>query len=248
MIENNLVGQIALVTGGTRGIGRSVVENLLKAGASVIMTGTSPNYNVSGFKLTGDQYLSYKQLDFSSQESIEKFLMGLDDIDKIHILVNNAGINRVDQNIDTSTTDFDAILDVNLKGPYILTREVSRKMITQNYGRIVNISSLWSVVSRKGRSIYSTSKWGLVGLTKVLSIELAQYNILVNAISPGFTLTELTQNTNTAEELIDLAAAIPLQRLAEPWEIANWVSLLAGPVNTYISGQNIVIDGGYSNV
>ena len=117
-----------------------------------------------------------------------------------------------------------------------------------NYGRVVNIASIWSVVSRSGRTSYSVSKHALVGLTKSLSAEYASRNVLINTISPGFTLTELTKSTNTQEELNIIKDAIPMGRLANPIEIANAVIFLCSDYNTYLTGQNIVVDGGYTNV
>jgi 3-oxoacyl-[acyl-carrier protein] reductase len=121
-------------------------------------------------------------------------------------------------------------------------------MKAKGYGRIVNITSIWSVVSRSGRSLYSLTKWGIIGLTKTLSIELAENNILVNSVAPGFTKTDLTESTNSKEELKTINSQIPMKRMAEPIEIANLVAFLSSNLNTYITGQNIVIDGGYTNV
>ena len=248
MLRIDLKGQTALVTGGTRGIGKSIADAFLKGGASVIITGTQESFDLSSQDLAAGQSIRYIPLDFSNSSSLNAFLANLKDMNKIDILVNNAGINKISLNVNSVTEDYESVMDVNLKGPYILAREVSKKMIVQESGRIVNISSIWSVVSRSGRSIYGISKWGLVGLTKTLAVELANYGILVNAISPGFTMTELTRNTNTEAELNKIAEAIPLQRLAHPEEIANFVLFLASPLNSYMTGQNIVIDGGYSSV
>ena len=121
-------------------------------------------------------------------------------------------------------------------------------MKTNKYGRIINISSIWSSVTRSGRSLYSTTKCGLVGLTKTLSVELASYDILVNAVGPGFTLTELTMSTNTPVEIAKMSDIIPIKRFAKPAEIANLVLFLGSDLNTYITGQNMIIDGGYTNV
>jgi 3-oxoacyl-[acyl-carrier protein] reductase len=121
-------------------------------------------------------------------------------------------------------------------------------MNENGFGRIVNITSIWSVISRPGRTLYSLTKWGIVGLTKTLSTELADKNILVNSVAPGFTKTELTESTNTLEERNTIKSLIPVRRFADPIEIANLVLFLSSDLNTYITGQNIVIDGGYTNV
>ena len=246
-VKLELNDKTVLVTGGTRGIGKSIVDIFLNAGANLLVTGTKKdeieilNKNKKSLKIT------YLYLDFSSDESVNYFITQVIPKYNINILINNAGINKIDINTDTTDKDYDLLNDVNLKGPYILAREVSKKMKLNAFGRIVNITSIWSVVSKSGRSLYSLTKWGIVGLTKTLSIELAQYNILVNSVAPGFTKTDLTESTNSLEELDKINLLIPMKRLAEPIEIANLVLFLCSNLNTYITGQNIVIDGGYTN-
>lgn len=227
-----------LVTGGTRGIGKAIAEEFSLQGASVTITGTGNNYK-------GE--FNYRALDLLDNSSIDKFLIWAS-LQTIDVLINNAGINKVLANTETNNTDFDNLINVNLKGPYILCREISKSMKNNGYGRIVNISSIWSSITRPKRSLYSTSKAGLVGLTKTLAVELAKYGVLVNSVAPGFTMTELTKNTNTKEELENLAKAIPIERLAKPNEIANLVLFLSSDKNTYLTGQNIIIDGGYTIV
>ena len=192
--------------------------------------------------------ISYVQADFSSPESIVEFLDYLDSVEKIDVCINNAGVNKVSSFTETNDADYNWIMDVNLKAPYTISKAVGKKMIACNYGRIVNIASIWSVITRHSRSLYTMSKWGLVGLTKTLSVEWAPYNILVNAVSPGFTMTELTKKTNTPRELHEIADMVPLKRLAEPDEIANVVAFLCSDLNTYLTGQNIIVDGGFTNV
>jgi len=231
-------GKHILVTGGTRGIGKAIAQEFLLQGATVTITGTSKNYK-------GD--FNYRELDLLDENSVKQFLIWLS-LQTIDVLINNAGINKVSANTDTKNSDFDSLFNVNLKGPYILCREVSKTMKKNSYGRIVNISSIWSTITRSKRSLYSASKFGLVGLTKTLAVELAKYNVLVNSVAPGFTITELTKNTNSKEELENLAQAIPIGRLANPKEIANLVLFLSSDKNTYLTGQNIIIDGGYTIV
>ena len=196
----------------------------------------------------GFKNIHYKRVDFLQKESVSKFLEWINNQEKIDILVNNAGINKVDKNIDSKTSDFENLIDVNLKGPYLFCREVSSIMKKNKYGKIVNISSIWGSITRPGRSLYSASKFGLVGLTKTLAVELAQDGILVNAVAPGFTMTELTKKTNSKEEIEDLKNTIPIRRLAEPIEIARLVLFITSEMNTYLTGQNIIIDGGYTNI
>ncbi len=247
-IKIDLTGQIALITGGTRGIGKAIADAFLQAGASVILTGTKQseidrlnNENTLGT-------VSYLQVDFSNNDSTDLFLSKIQAMDRIDILVNNAGINKINLNVDTATEDYDLLNNVNVKGPYLLCREVSKLMKRNKYGRIVNITSIWSAVTRSGRSLYTASKWAIAGLTKTLAVELAPDEILVNSVGPGFTLTELTATTNTPEEIEKMAAIIPMKRFAQPSEIANVILFLSSSLNSYLTAQNIIIDGGYTNV
>ena len=244
----DLTGKTALVTGGTRGIGQSIGELFVKAGAKVILTGTREDEIKRLNELNACDQVSYKAVDFSEEKSTTLFLDWINEQEKIDILVNNAGVNRINLNTDTSSDDYEYLNSVNLKAPYLICREVSKLMKVNNFGRIVNITSIWSTITKPGRSLYALSKWGLVGLTKTLSIELAENNILVNAVGPGFTLTELTASTNTPEEIKKIAGMIPIKRMAQPIEIANLVLFLCSDLNSYLTGQNIIIDGGYTTV
>ena len=247
-IMMDLTGKTALVTGGTRGIGQSIGELFMKAGAKVILTGTREDEIKRLNESNAFDQVSYKAVDFSEEKSITLFLDWIKEQEKIDILVNNAGVNRINLNTDTSSEDYEYMNNINLKAPYLICREVSKLMKVNNYGRIVNITSIWSTITKPGRSLYTLCKWGLVGLTKTLSIELAENNILVNAVGPGFTLTKLTASTNTLEEIKKIAGMIPIKRMAQPIEIANLVLFLCSDLNSYLTGQNLIIDGGYSTV
>jgi 3-oxoacyl-[acyl-carrier protein] reductase len=247
-ISIDLKDKVALITGGTRGIGKSIVDVFMKAGASVLVTGTKKGEIERLNKNKNSDRIHYLYLDFSLEESVNEFVNKILPNHNINILINNAGINKIDLNINTTNDDYDLLNNVNLKGPYILSREVSKRMKENGFGRIVNITSIWSVIARPGRTLYSLTKWGILGLTKTLSTELADKNILVNSVAPGFTKTELTESTNTLEELNTIKSLIPVRRFADPIEIANLVLFLSSDLNTYITGQNIVIDGGYTNV
>ena len=244
----DLTGKTALVTGGTRGIGQSIGELFVKAGAKVVLTGTREDEIKRLNESNACDQVSYKAVDFSEEKSTTLFLDWIKAQEKIDILVNNAGVNRINLNIDTSSDDYEYLNSVNLKAPYLICREVSKLMKVNNFGRIVNITSIWSTITKPGRSLYALSKWGLVGLTKTLAVELAENNILVNAVGPGFTLTELTASTNTTEEIKKITGMIPIKRMAQPIEIANLVLFLCSDLNSYLTGQNIIIDGGYTTV
>lgn len=241
----------ALITGATRGIGKAIADCLGDAGATLILTGTRSDLVDqlnSDLAMKGIKGVVYIQADFSNKASVESFLSKLDSYSKIDICVNNAGINKIDEFIGTDSDDYELIHEINLKAPYRILKVVGPKMIGNKYGRVVNIASIWSVVTRHGRSMYTTSKWGLLGMTKALAVEWAAHNIMVNAVSPGFTLTELTASTNSKEELEKISGMIPAKRMADPVEMARVVAFLCSDLNSYMTGQNIVVDGGYTSI
>lgn len=232
----DFTGKVAVVTGGTRGIGKAIAETLRDSGAEVYITGTKP--------MDDNHYL---QVDFSDDPSVKAFLQKISEMPKIDICVNNAGINLVHTFEEVPYEEFMEVQKVNVIGPRRLLGVVVPKMKAHKYGRIVNIGSIWSVINRPGRTSYGISKNAIVGMTKSLAVELAEYGIMVNAVSPGFTLTELTIRTNTPEQLEMLNKKIAARRLAQPQEQANVVTFLCSEQNSYMTGQNIVVDGGYTN-
>ncbi len=235
-----------LVTGGTKGIGKAIVNKFLSVGAKVTATGTKNQEIKKLNKFNKNTNLHYLNLDFLDDNSIDRFKTECDKLGGVDILVNNAGINIVSNFLETNDDQYECINKVNVRGPYKLCKYVLPYMQNKKEGRIINISSIWSVVSRESRSIYSTTKSAILGMTKTLALEFASSNILINAVSPGFTLTELTKKTNTFEELKQIEKEIPLKKIAKPEEIANIVVFLSSEANGYITGQNIVIDGGYT--
>ena len=225
-----------LVTGGTRGIGAAISTYLTACGAEVWITGRNLPTGQQGFSV-----------DFSSAESSEVFLNSLDDAPHFDVLINNAGINHIDT-IDQYPDDLlKKVLTVNYEMVVKTTQAISRKMIAENKGgKIVNIASIWATQTKKGRSIYTSTKAALVGFTRGVAVDLAEHGILVNAVSPGFTETELTAQTMGEAGIKDICQQIPLGRLAQPEEIAKVVSFLASDDNSYITGQNIITDGGFT--
>lgn len=216
--------RIALVTGASRGIGAAIAAKL--ASDCKVLTP------------------SRAELDLGSEQSLESYLASLDQ--PIDILINDAGINRIAMLENIENKDLDDTLQINLLAPFRLIQFVAPQMKARNYGRIVNISSLLSVVSRAGRTSYSMSKTALNGMTRSLAVELAPFNILVNAVAPGYVMTDLTRQNNSATEIDKISQMIPIQRLAEPQEIATVVAFLCSEQNTYLTGQTIMVDGGYT--
>ena len=205
-----------LITGGSRGIGSDICEIFKKYGHEVIAP-------------------TREELDLSQPFSFIP--------DKIDILINNAGINIIDSIFEGE--NYDEIMTVNYFSPLRLFKLCLPHMKKQNYGRVVNIGSVWVDYAKPGRSSYSASKNALHSLTKAITAEYGTYNILANTVSPGFFITDMTFQNNTEEDLKDLRSKIPLGRLGYTNEVADLVYYLSVN-NSYISGQNIVIDGGYS--
>ena len=238
----DFTGQVVLVTGATRGIGKQIADDFLDLGATLIMTGRNEE-GIREFRGSLPKKIKTRvsiiRADFSDGQSMEEFLGKIRAYGKIDVCVNNAGINRINYIDETKLEDWDDINAVNLKAPFMIIREISRTMKKSKYGRIVNIGSIWGHISREKRSVYSSTKFGLRGLTMAASNELAGYNILVNTVSPGFVLTDMTKSILTEKEMSDLAEQVPTKRLAMPDEISRVVLFLASSLNTYITGQDI---------
>jgi 3-oxoacyl-[acyl-carrier protein] reductase len=184
----DLSGKTALITGGTMGIGAAIAEEFCKAGANLIITGVEnqeiiDNLNIN-IKNKGIDNIRYVRVDFSNDASFNALFKMLDQYSHIDICINNAGTNRNNPIQEIKLEDFNFLLDINLKAPFRITQYMSRRMKEAGYGRIINLASIWSVNSRYGRAAYTVTKSAIVGLTKTSAIELAPYNILVNAVSP----------------------------------------------------------------
>lgn len=235
-------GKSVLITGGTRGIGYTIAKAFKEHGAGVIITGTSEAFSNECEDFT------YFSVDFSKEETLIKFLKRLEEMERIDVCINNAGINKIQPVTELSASDFDLVQHINVRAPFLISKVVSQKMIKHHYGRIVNIGSIWATVTKAGRVAYTTAKTGVVGLTRTLAVELAPHNIMVNTVSPGFTLTELTRNSLSAEEMEKISDQIPIKRMADPSELSGIILYLASEHNTYLTGQNITVDGGFTNV
>jgi len=244
----DLKGKTALITGATRGIGKAIADDFLRAGARVVLTGTKQ----TGIEQLNDENenpkIQWLTADFSTQKGIISFIHELKAISYIDICINNAGVNTIKPFEEYSTTEYQCLLSINLMAPFMLVQHLVPGMKKRGFGRIVNIASIWSQITKPERSLYTISKTGLVGFTRSMAVEYASSNVLVNAVSPGFTLTELTKESLTDEEMKALSEQVPTKRFATPDEIAKTVLFLCSDLNTYITGQNIIIDGGFTLV
>lgn len=218
-------GRTALITGAARGIGNAVAQLFREQGATILAP-------------------SRKELDLLCNDSIDRFCSQL--TQQVDIIVNNAGINPLGAADEFSDTELSETLQINLVAPMRLIRALSPQMSERGYGRIVNISSIWSGVAKPRRFVYATTKAGINGMTRALAVELAASGVLVNAVAPGFTNTELTQQNNSAEAIRQIAATIPAGRLAEPKEIAQVIAFLCSKNNSYLTGQTLFVDGGFT--
>lgn len=244
-----LTGKIALVTGASRGIGRQVAITLASYGATVIV-----NYNgskekaeavVAEIQAGGGNAATYgcNVSDYTAVETMMKELVA--EYGRIDILVNNAGITRDGLLMKMSEEDYDAVLDINLKGTFNCIKHISRQMLKQKSGRIVNLSSVVGVYGNGGQVNYSASKAGVIGITKSVAKELGSRGISVNAVAPGFIVTEMT-DAMPEDAKKQVAERIAMKRLGDVKDVAETVAFLVSDKAAYITGQVICVDGGMS--
>jgi 3-oxoacyl-[acyl-carrier protein] reductase len=242
----DLTGKIAVITGSARGIGKTIAERLASAGASVVISdvmedaakATADEFNSRGFEAIAIK------ADVSNINDTTKLINDtIKRFGKIDIVVNNAGITRDTLLIRMSESDWDAVIDVNLKGAFLVSQAAAKVMIKQRSGKIVNISSVIGRMGNAGQTNYSASKAGLIGFTKSVAKELASRGITVNAIAPGFIKSEMTDKMAEAakEKIFNL---IPLKRLGTPEDVASVTAFLVSDDAAYITGQVIGVDGG----
>ncbi len=240
-------GKTAVITGASRGIGRAIAEIFAERGANVVIADINEaQAQETAHEIaadTGQRTLAVK-VDVSDLASCQQMVdTSLAEFSKIDILVNNAGVTRDNLIMRMDEKDFDFVININLKGVWNCSKAVVRSMMKQRYGRIVNVSSVSGIGGLPGQTNYSASKAGVIGLTKALAKEVAARNITVNAVAPGYVSTVLTQDLS--DEIKDFASRItPIQRWAEPEEIAYAVAFFASDEAAYITGQVLRIDGG----
>lgn len=237
-------GQVALVTGATRGIGRAIATTLASCGFKVIGTATSESGAATiseNLSAQGGRGVVLNVDDAAACESVVDAIVKADG--GLHVLVNNAGITRDTLAMRMKDEDWDAVLETNLKAVFRMSRAVMRTMMKQRYGRIVNITSVVGASGNAGQANYAAAKAGTAGMTRALARELGSRNITVNCVAPGFIATDMTEVLPEAQKTA-LLSQIPLGRLGQPGEIADAVAFLASPSAGYITGTELHVNGG----
>ncbi|MFC1608526.1 3-oxoacyl-[acyl-carrier-protein] reductase [Candidatus Latescibacterota bacterium] len=243
---SNLAGKTALITGGAQGIGRSIAERLIADGAQVALC----DINLDIAKKTAEDLSAAGgtarafQMNVSDEESVDQAVSSVaESFGGIDILVNNAGITRDMLMIRMKMDDWNAVINVNLTGSFIVSKSVVRLMMKARSGSIVNIASVVGVMGNAGQVNYAASKAGLIGMTKTMAKEFASRGITVNAVAPGYIQTEMTDHLSDAAKEAFMSA-IPLKRPGQADDVASAVAFLAGSDSSYITGQVLCVDGG----
>jgi 3-oxoacyl-[acyl-carrier protein] reductase len=240
-------GQTVIITGGTRGIGKSIAESFLKEGARVIVTYTSNETAAAQFKQDNSQYaenIDLQKLDVASYEDVEKFFKYMDaKYGDFEVLVNNAGIRKDSVLAMMKKSDWHDVMNVNLAGIFYMCKFAVKSLMRKRYGRIINISSVMERYGFEGQANYAASKAGLSALTKSLSKEIATRGITVNCVSPGFIATELIQDIPDKLREAYLAR-VPLKRFGSTEEVAACVLFLASKEASYVTGSTLEVSGG----
>jgi len=246
MCETALEGKVSLITGGARGIGKEIAMLFARNGSNIAICDVNleeAEKTAQEIRDLGRESLAFKAdvTDLSQvQDMVDKIL---DKFNKIDILINNAGITKDNLLLRMSEDEWDKVIAVNLKGTFVCTKLVSKVMLKQRFGKMVNLASIIGIMGNAGQANYAASKAGIIGLTKSVAKELASRNICVNAIAPGFIKTDMTSKL-PEEVQKKMLSAIPLARLGEAKDVADLALFLSSESSSYITGQVIQVDGG----
>lgn len=247
----DLSGKVALVTGSAQGLGNIIARGYLEAGATVVLSDINPaTLEKAAEVFRAEGYVTpWYAFDISNEEQVNEAVEKIEkEVGPISILVNNAGIHKRDLLIDMPVENWRKVIDVNLSGAFIVGRAVARHMIERRYGKIVNIASINAMMVRPNIGNYCAAKGGIVTLTKSMATEWGQYNITVNAIGPGYFLTDLTKPLSEDPEFDAwVKSEVPLRRWGDPKDLCGVATMLAAPASDYISGQTIYVDGGWQS-
>ena len=245
-VRVDLSGQVAVVTGASQGIGRAIAETLAANGATVALVARSAarlDEVTAAIRAAGGRAEPHP-CDVSQSAEVTAVVERIHaSLGRIDILVNNAGVTRDTLLPRMSDEEWDEVLSTNLRGPFLFMRAVSRPMMQQRYGRIVNVASVSGLIGNPGQANYSASKAGLVGMTRTVAKELAGRKITVNAVAPGFIASDMTAALGPAL-LDEVKKRVPAKRLGEAWEVAEAVLFLVAPASAYITAQVLTVDGG----
>ena len=238
----NLKNKKVLITGATGGIGGALVKKFLSLNSEILGTGTNPEKLK---KLKSDfNKIKVKKFDISSHSQIEKFIDEVtEELGGLDILINNAGINKDNLSLRMKEDEWQKVIDINLTSTFLLTKYAIKKMLKNNSGRVINITSIVGHTGNIGQSNYAASKAGTIGMSKSLSIEYAKKNITVNCVSPGFIVSDMTNNIPEKIRSI-LLAKIPMGKMGSGDDVSNCVAFLSSDEASYITGETIHVNGG----